>query len=153
MNNTAMVDIFNMFHDGDFVSLERNNQDVGFQIEIQFLAELVQPDYTFFRGILKNCQICQFKRWEDTETIIEDIEVINALIKGMEILRARLDRGKIAVNCQGMKNENRGGDFIFACDDIELFDQGGRFVTEEELQVLSQKFVTELLEEQIRKIQ
>lgn len=142
-----------MFHDGDFISLERNNQDVGFQIQIQFLAELVKPDYTFFKGVLKECGICQFKRWEDTETIIEDIEAINALIKGMEILHACLDREQIIVNCQGMGNENKGGDFLFVCDNIELFDQEGRFVTTEELQELNQKAVTDAIEEQMRKIQ
>jgi len=143
MENRTKVSIFNMFHDGQFVFLERNEQEVLFEIRIDFLAELLQPEYTNFKGILRRCRECRFEPWEGA-TIYEDIKAINTLIRDMDILDTQLIDEQVVINCYGMKKKEKGGDFFFCCDDIELFDQDGFPITVEKLEELSRKSVEDV---------
>lgn len=63
MNITYQSAIFNTFHDGGFLFLRRNKRDIDFQIEIQYLASIIDPTYTYFQGTLINCHQCAFEPW------------------------------------------------------------------------------------------
>jgi len=145
MENSKKATIFDMFHDGSFLSMSKSDQDVIFEIDIEYLAELIQSEYTTFSGILMKCQQYRFEPWEGG-IIEEDIRVISASIKGMEIGGGEPDKEMTVVKCLGGEKRHKyiGGDFIFSCDAIEIFDQAGLPVTFEKLEELSRKSVEDV---------
>lgn len=53
-------DIFNMFHDGYLINLKKKGSFVEFVIEIIYLAEIINKNYTQFYGHLHNCTQLSF---------------------------------------------------------------------------------------------
>lgn len=48
-NVDEQIDIFNIFHDGTMISLNRIEDKLDIVVKIPFLAELLNPQFTFFR--------------------------------------------------------------------------------------------------------
>lgn len=149
MENTTNVNMFSLLYEGSFVSLKRSNQDILFEIDLQYLAELIRSEYTIFRGILKTCRECRFEPWGE-EIIYEDITVIQQLLEEMEMLHTKSHGEEVVVDCYNpsfdpLRTEGQykyiGGRFIFSCENVELFDQGGNSITVEQLEELSRKSV------------
>ena len=44
------------FHDGTPGNFHRVGNDIHFEVDIEYLAQMVHPEYHLFKGVLKNCQ-------------------------------------------------------------------------------------------------
>lgn len=131
--------VFNLFHDGCFTSIRRAENNIEFQVEVQYLAEMIDPAYTYLLGVLRNCQYCVFELWTNDQTHYEDINVINELIANMEISDASHENERISVHCLG-DQKSIGGTLVFVCDEILLFDEGGKAIALEELQKMTRRY-------------
>ncbi len=131
-------DFFNIFHDGGFTTLQRKGNDIEFQIDIEYLTEIIDPTYTYFSVALKNCHYCAFESWDDNEVRDEDVNVINTYIEDMEILNANCENNQVHVICHGGL-KSIGGYFIFSCDRIVVLDEEGNEVTLDELKGIARR--------------
>jgi protein tyrosine phosphatase len=132
--------IFNIFHDGVFLSLEREKENMHFQIQIQYLAEMIDPMYTYFTGVLQNCRHFSLQVWNDENRNYEDIDMISSLLMNLEISRAVFENENVLVHCLSEENGNAGGSLIFSCENIVIFDEGKRKISIEELQEIYHRY-------------
>jgi hypothetical protein len=137
MDTEEQKDIFNIFHDGSFTSFRQVDNDIHFEVDLEYLAQMFHPDYHLFKGILKNCRRLAFIFWD--EVIIEDRDAINALVDELEIARADCDADGVRVFC------NRsvpllGGYFVVVCDAIHLFDEGGQATSIDDISKMCQDY-------------
>jgi hypothetical protein len=130
-------DFFSIFHDGDFTTLQRKGNDIEFQVEIAYLAEIRDPTYTTFSVALKNCHYCALEIWDKMRD--EDINVINTYIKDMEIRSANCENNQIHVICADYF-QSSGGYFIFSCERVVVFDEGGKEITLDELKDIATRY-------------
>lgn len=131
--------LFNTFHDGGFTSFQRRGNDIEFQVDIAYLAELIDPTYTYFSAILKNCHYFAFESWGDDKVHDEDINAINTYIEDIEILRANCENNQLHVICHGQR-KSVGGSVIFLCDRIVVLDEGGKEATFDELDEIARRY-------------
>jgi|GEM_PF-1410954 hypothetical protein len=139
MNITYQSAIFNTFHDGGFLFLRRNKRDIDFQIEIQYLASIIDPTYTYFQGTLINCHQCAFEPWGKEKARYEDIDSINTAIIDMEISNARVEDNRLYIHCLG-DQQTIGGSLSVSCDSIAIFDEGGKEILVDELLELARRY-------------
>lgn len=129
-NLADQCDFFSIFHDGSFTTLQRKGNDIEFQVDIAYLAEIIDPTYTTFSVALRNCHSCALEIWDKIRD--EDITVINTYIEDMEILSAICENNQVHVICAG-HFKSSGGYFIFSCERVVVFDEGGKEITLDEL--------------------
>lgn len=115
-----------MFHDGNLTKFIRNQSDFEFAIEIEYLAELINPMYSLFKGKLKNCTKLEYHVWGEEHRIIDNLNTLGAL--ELEILHAEVMDNYIAVKCLS-DDGSCGGDLVIVADDIIIFDENNQEVT------------------------
>jgi hypothetical protein len=130
---------FTLFHDGGFTPFQRKGNDIEFQVDIAYLAEIIDPTYTYFSTTLKNCRYCAFESWDDKKVRDEDVNAINTYIEDMEILSANCENNQMHVMCHGHR-KSIGGYFIFLCDSMVVLDEGGKEVTFDELKGIARRY-------------
>jgi hypothetical protein len=138
MNKLQQTTLFNLFHDGSVLSLHRKKQDIELHIDIQYLAEIVDPAYTYFRVVLQNCRECALRLWDDEERYYDDEHIMNMLLRDMEIARASIEHDQVHVHCVGGP-KNPGGSLIISCGSILLFDEGGQEIMLASLQEVARR--------------
>lgn len=119
------ADIFSIFHDGNFTKFIRNQRDVEFTIEIEYLAELINPIFSLFKGKLKNCTKLEYHVWGKEHVIIDNLNTLGAL--ELEVLDAEVKGNYIGVKC--LDDKNYGGDLVIVTDGITIFDENNQEVT------------------------
>lgn len=146
MNTEDQKNIFNMFHDGGFIFFRQAGNDIYFEVDIEYLAQMLHPDYHLFKGILKNCQRLALKLWDSEETI-EDIGMINELADELEISSAAVDSDGVCIFCNRYRrlSDSRygplpGGYLFVRCDAIHLFDEGDRAMSTDHLGTIRQDY-------------
>jgi hypothetical protein len=140
MQKSDQSAIFNLFHDGTFLSFRREAEDINFCIEIQYLAAMVNPAYTHFMGSFKNCRQFSLRLWEEEKKYDEDIDLISTLLMNMEISNSTFENTQVIVHCISEVEGHAGSSLIFSCENVILFDEGQREVTFSELQVVSHRY-------------
>lgn len=122
------IDMFNMFHDGTIIALVKEENSINFEIDIPYLAELINPEFSSFKGKLMECTEFCYKEW-DEDSPIADLASIEKLDLG--ILDAKLHtEGSIVVSCW---NSNLGGELTIKAEDIIIYDQSNRMISYKEL--------------------
>jgi hypothetical protein len=146
MDTEEQKDIFNMFHDGCFTHFCQVDNDLHFEVDIEYLAQMLHPAYHRFKGILKNCQRLALKFWDDEE-IIEDRNRINELVDELEIANAENNPDGVSIYCHryGRLPDNRygslpGGELSIVCDAISLFDEAGQAMSVDDLRTICQNY-------------
>jgi hypothetical protein len=140
MQKSDQSAIFNIFHDGTFLSVQREADDIVFRIEIQYLAAMIDPAYSYFTGIFKNCRQFLLQLWGEDKKCYEDIDRISMLLMNMEISRSIFENTQVVVHCLSEEEEHVGSSLIFSCESVMLFDEGQRGVTFDELQEISRRY-------------
>lgn len=133
----VQADIFNKFHDGRFTKFLRCKADVDFLIDIQYLAETVNSEFTSFSGKLKNCSKLEFIVWGKEHEGIDDLKILGIL--DLEIISAKAIDNKIAIGCY-LSGGNCGGDLVFIADDIVMFDESGQEINFDKLNDISKRY-------------
>ncbi len=140
MQKSDQSAIFNILHDGTFLTFQKEADGIDFRIEIQYLAAMVDPTYTYFTGVFKNCQRFLLQLWEDEKKYYEDIDLISTLLVNMEISSSSFEKMRVFIHCISEEKEHAGASLIFICESVILFDEGQREVTLSELQELGCRY-------------
>jgi hypothetical protein len=124
--------LFSMFHDGILVKLEKQEDNVLFQVDIQYIAELINPNYECLNGYFKHCSELVFIGWSG-ETIfdlsnLEENENIQPDIMGAEA-KGDLVEVYCSIAPPSYGSPSYGGFLKFKAEDIKIFDQDNNPIT------------------------
>ncbi|QDH22655.1 hypothetical protein [Saccharibacillus brassicae] len=122
MNLNHQQLLFSLFHDGTLFNISKSGSDYLFSIDIPYLAERLNPDYSFFT--LKLSQTQEFFFQQDTSNqVVEDLDELNRM--QLEILKTDSTGSKIKVFCTDGPNEHFGFLHI-KTEDIQIYDPKNR---------------------------
>lgn len=119
------ADILSIFHDGNFTKFIKNQRDVEFTIEIEYLAELISPMFSIFKGKLKKCTKLEYHVWGEEHMIIDNLNTLGTL--ELEISDVEVKGNYVGVKC--LDDKNCGGDLVIVTEDITIFDENNQEVT------------------------
>lgn len=137
MFSQNQANIFCIFHDGSFTEFSKNQSDIEFTIDIQYLAELINPKFSVFKGKLKNCTKLQYHVWGKEHKVIYDLNTLGVLY--LEIAHAEVTDNYITVKCFS-DDVNCGGDLMIIADDIIIYDEAEQEVTFDKLKETSKLY-------------
>lgn len=127
-------DLLMAFHDGTPGNFHRVGNDIHFEVDIEYLAQMVHPEDHLFRGVLKNCQQLVLEFWlKDGEEITGDLDRINELAEDLEIFNVGVESNTLCLLCTC-------GRFLLQCDAIELFDERGQPLSNDTLCRISRQY-------------
>ncbi|WP_085899124.1 hypothetical protein [Kiloniella majae] len=133
-------DIFSIFHDGVISASSLHDESIILDIEIQYLSERINPEYTGFKVSLYGFCDVEFSTWpSDLKSDPEKITDIKSIFKPeLEILRANIKNNKIEVVCNQHSHEYDycGGVLLFTLNSAEVQDASGKFYSIEDLDTL-----------------
>lgn len=131
--------MFSIFHDGGIWAYALNGDDLelDIDIDIQYLAERVRPDFNLFHVSLKAVRGIVLEVWamepEGEDEVISSLEEI--FIPEPEILSAKPEGNAVCILClrQDDGGPGRGGSLLIEAEAAEVTDEGGRCYSLEEL--------------------
>jgi hypothetical protein len=123
MNLEEQSDIFCIFHDGYFKQFNKIGNDIEFIVQIEYLAKIINPNFTIFKGLLKNCKRMEYEIKNENYTIIRDLDVLSKL--NLEIGYAKSDN--LCIKVESYSDEEQcGGNLIIVTENIIIFDESGQ---------------------------
>ena len=129
--------IFQIFHDGSLIHIEKIGNDIHINIEILYLAEMIKPSHSLFKVKLINCDFFKLeddkykKTYTDPAAISElEPDILYSYIENMDHIR---------ISCNMDVNDSFGN-LYFKAESIEVFDEEDNPVTYDELCELSRKY-------------
>jgi len=134
-------DVFGIFHDGGISNVTMANGGGEIEVEIEYLAKRIQPEFTAFTIRLDALEHIKFSPWVDEGQppipAIEDLAKIACL--DLEILRTEAKGHTVRVACSvfGAQPAYTGGVLQFGASRYSVFDESRREWTLEELRSLS----------------
>lgn len=133
-------DIFSIFHDGGIATADVQGDNLVLEIDIQYLAERVKPEYKGFKVILYGFRDAEFSTWpSDLKSEPEKIADVHSIFKPeLEVLEASIKANKIEVVCNQHSSEYDycGGELSFIVDSAEVQDESGKSYSIEELDII-----------------
>lgn len=136
MKNIEQVNVLNLFHDGTIIRFLKDAKTISMEIEIEYLAELINKNSTSFICELINCEKMYFKFWEDDTKTINDLELLKKY--ELEIIEAEEIDNIVVLNC--LSSLNSGGILYINTDFIKIYDQEKREVTIGKLAEVSHQY-------------
>ncbi|WP_341644080.1 hypothetical protein [Thauera sp. SDU_THAU2] len=137
-------DIFSIFHDGSISACALDGDDLTLEVEIQYLAERVNPGFRKFKVRLFGVSNVRFSTWpsdmkSDSAVLTDVPDIFDA---DLEILEGNLSGEEIEVVCNQHSSSLPycGGELRFHCLRFEVTDEGGKGYSIEELSELSQGY-------------
>jgi hypothetical protein len=129
MHAEAVAQVFSIFHDGSVVGCQRIGDDLNLDIEIEYLAQRVAPEYGGFSVSILGARDFSFTTWpkhaEQPAAIFSDpMEIFGS---EPEILSSKIKDGfiEIALNESSRNVDYSGGILRFKADGIRVLDEGG----------------------------
>ena len=137
---------FSIFHDGS-LTLTSAAPDLGLKVEIQYLAERIDPQYSGFRVVLHNHHGLAFSPWytESGQTKGDLVEFEQIFNLDLGVLQADANAGLIEVVCDAYPTDSSfsGGVLRFWAESASVSDESGRDYTVEELAKLASSYWSE----------
>lgn len=121
--------LFTIFHDGVIVRAATDSNDVCLDVEIEYLAERIDPSFRQFRVRLVGVRSMRFVPWLN-DLAIEPVAITDVpTIFGpeLDILNGGIQDGVIQVACIQDSNELDycGGEFFFQAEFAQVSDEAG----------------------------
>ena len=133
-------DIFSIFHDGGIAAASVKDNALVLDVEVQYLAERVNPEYKGFKVFLYGFRDVEFSTWpSDLESTPVKINDIQSIFKPeLEVLEANLKGNNIEIVCNQHSSayDYCGGELSFNVDSAAVQDESGKLYTIEELDIL-----------------
>ncbi len=133
-------DIFSIFHDGGILSCRREDDSLLMEVEIEYLAERINPDFRKFMVRLDDVKNLSFSTWpSDLKSPAVLISEVGKIFKAeLEILEGDIEKGKIKIVCNQHSSEFDycGGELYLSAASAEVTDEAGKSYSIEELDVL-----------------
>jgi hypothetical protein len=137
-------DIFNIFHDGDIIGYEMNENDLKLRVKISYLTERVREGYSYFMVTLFNCTKIQLETWPNQKghepEFYRDLQQI--FQANLWILDAEIKEKSIVVSCSQADTafDYCGGYLAFTAESAKVEDESGKEYTIVELGNLSEAY-------------
>jgi hypothetical protein len=136
MDRNKQIDVFNIFHDGTISDLYRTKNSLILKIEIEYLAELINENFSCFYCELVNCEKFSFKFWSDENKGTTDLEEIKNYV--LEIMDTKLSGEELIVSCRN--DEIPDGNLYIKTQIIKLFNQERLEISLNELSVICHSY-------------
>ncbi len=108
-----------MFHDGTITQLLKGAKTTSMEIEIEYLAELINKNFTSFICEFINFEEINFKFWEEDNFTVIDSELLQNY--ELEIIEAEEIDNTVVLKC--LSNIKNGGNFYIQTETIKIYDQ------------------------------
>lgn len=137
MDLIQLITAMGCFHDGTMLSVQRVSDSLVLKVEIQYLAEMIDPEYEFFTCQFMNCEDFYFESWVGSKRITDtsDIAVI-----GLEISNAAQADDYINIVCLSSDPNVIGGNLFIKAEDLIIRDEGSTLVTLDEITKLTDEY-------------
>lgn len=139
-----IAEMFSVFHDGGMDRYVLQDGRLDLWIEIPYLAERINSEFSYFKVSLSGVGEIAFRSWPaaDEEPVFMSMEEAFQLELG--ILRAEVVGGAISIGCdQCVGDMSAGGNLFIEAQAAEVSDEAGRFSSLEELVTLANGYWTE----------
>ncbi|QUY43518.1 hypothetical protein [Acaryochloris marina] len=136
--------VFSIFHDGDIVNGHQKNSSLLIEVEIQYLAERINPPFRKFMLRLDNVRNLHFSTWpsdwKSEPKVLRDAKTIFKSELG--ILEGNYEEDQIKVACDQHLPEFDycGGELHFSATSVEVTDEAGKGYSIEELGALCKDY-------------
>lgn len=117
---------FSIFHDGSINNLTRIRNDIELIIEIQYLAQMINPKFTIFKCNLENCTKFEYHTWSIENGLIDNLDILTKL--DLEIYDAKVVNDSIKIICFS-DDKDYSGDLVIIADDIIISDENNQVIT------------------------
>jgi hypothetical protein len=96
LGKEEQANVFTCLHDGGFTELLRDGDAIRIFVEINYVAELVDPDYTGFQCVLTDCRSFCFELYDGrrVDNLLQILEL------DLEIGHAEVNNDDVAVYCR-----------------------------------------------------
>lgn len=135
-----LSEVFNLLHDGVIVEGMYEGQQLNLKIEIPYLADIINPDYSWFYLTLNGCSSVHFEPWDERQTQILSSTAIFS--QRINILDAQMQGERLLISCSvvGKKTSFGGGRLIIEAESIKVFDEDLIATSLEDLKGLAAKY-------------
>lgn len=141
-----IAELFTIFHDGSITLIE-HNENLLLEVDIQYLAERIDPRYSKFFLTLHDVEAVAFLTWPRDKTAEPErlTSVPKIFSADLEILEGAVENGKLKVNCW----QHAGASpctyctLSFQTTAATVKDESGRACTLDELDKISRDYWTE----------
>jgi HD superfamily phosphohydrolase len=138
MNLKKIVDVFSINHDGTIINIEKENNDLNIDIEINYLANYINKSFTIIKY-----KIINFKKMELID-LVNYIKYENITeIKSIEVNINNAEIGEdenIIIHIWSEKNKIYEGKLYLWADDIKIFDQDNHEIEYYKLNEICKKY-------------
>lgn len=127
-------------HDGIVLEAGYEDQKLNLKIEIPYLADIINPDYSWFYLTLSECSRVVFRPWGEWQNDIHEVSsIFNYKIN---ILEAKLEDGNVEISCSMIDKEApyKGGKLIVDAQSIQVFDEDFMRVDLKGMQAISKRY-------------
>ncbi|WP_456270923.1 hypothetical protein [Bacillus sp. AK031] len=129
MKKDNQIDIFKIFHDGTITNINKKADIIQLEIEIQYLAEMINEKFNLFYCELVECEVFLLEIWGDKKEYTSDLTTMAAY--ELEILDAHSSNDGISVSC--ISDEVIGGNLHIKTRNIKLYDENKKEYSLDEL--------------------
>lgn len=140
-------DVFSIFHDGGIIECHYENGSLLMEVEIQYLAERINPAFRRFMFRLFDVKNLHFSTWpSDLKSEPKVFREVATIFKTeLEILEASFEEDQIKVVCNQHSPEFDycGGELYLSATSAEVTDEAGKSYTIEELDTLCRGYWNE----------
>ncbi len=141
-----IIEIFNIFHDGEITKHKLHNNCLSLEIEIEYLANLVDKNFTKFFVELDDVKDISFYPWlhdmsnKQKQKSLTDVDKI--FRAKLEILESNIKDSKIEIilNQHDLELEYCGGELYFKSSSARVYDENGKLYGIEELGELCDRY-------------
>ncbi len=119
----TIEEFFSLLHDGVILEGSHIDNSLNLKVEIPYLADIVNPEYSVFYVVLKECKSVIFRPWNSMLPVLSEGKEI--FHHEMNILDARRDAKTIVVGCSMLDRELscKGGMLRIEAESIVVFDE------------------------------
>ncbi|MET3195187.1 hypothetical protein [Bacillus sp. OAE603] len=136
MKSIEQINVLNLFHDGTITQLIERTKTISMEIEIEYLAELINKNFKSIICEFINYEEINFKFWEENNFTVIDSELLKKY--ELEIIEAEEIDNKVVLKC--LSNLNTGGNFYIQTETIKIYEQEKQEISISKLAEVSHQY-------------
>ena len=143
-NKNKIAISFSHLHDGSIIFEKEENTNQVWKIDCEYLAEMINPQFTFFWIKIFDCKSLEFKPWLNPTELKQPIwKTTNEIFKAeLEILSVEEKDNQIKIHCNQYDEEFNfsAGELFLDCQGIKVFDEEWNEISFEELDKVCERY-------------
>jgi hypothetical protein len=130
-------EILGVFQEAVIEEMKMIDKDLNFKLECKYLAEQINPSYSYFYGVFKNVEDLYFIPWEDDLLRIREVAHIKDFRPDILSVDEENDFVKIYSNCKQIYS---GGNLYICAKHLKIYDEDLIEMHLEDLMDLSDRY-------------